>query len=72
MTKFKVLRGFCYEAGRDVYPGEVIEIAEGPPTKARIEQLLLNQKIVPVNPSAPAVEAEAPAGEAETEGRRRR
>lgn len=46
MPNYKVLRGFCYEPGRDVYPGDVIEIEdEKGATPFRVRELLNSKKI---------------------------
>lgn len=70
--RFKVLRGFCFEVGKDVYPGDVVEITN----KFRAEQLLKRGSIVEITGAEAPVASEepeaGPEGETATETRRRR
>jgi hypothetical protein len=73
MARYKVVRGFCFETGKDVYPGDVVEITN----KLRAEQLLKRGSIAEITgaddaPVASEESGSGPEGEAATETRRRR
>jgi hypothetical protein len=60
--KLRIVRGFCVAAGRDVFPGEVVEIAEA---EARLR--IAQGKATPVEKAATVEDEPEEASGADTE-----